>query len=494
VASIKDKLHPPLVIFSVASFYFFLLGIQLITPRVGSMVSLVVVAFFFVVLLIQILSLKVIFLKLGTSSARFAMLGFLLAANLVAFFLSFSVTFMTMPNLLIALATILAALVFTALFRFSRLGGVIGVSLCVLIVCSLFLMGVSIIFGDTGDPAPGSLAGYRNIEFVQKPNVHLISFDAMIPEVLASKYMGLEQLGYSDYLVSESAIVFKNHFSSQAPSSNSLNSVMRLANSDFKGSGYFAGRDESPVSYIFKNNGYKLATGYDNFHVFGKPGSHIDEYRVTYPRSISGSAICRLNGLRSNIVRLFGFCHYMPIILLESQPNDDRWAKIVSNTIREKGKSNEPWLTFHYLQRPIGHTTNLFNSNSPADLDEYTQTFSKRSKRLDTILPEIVEIIRVNDPTSIVFIFGDHGPYLSRTLAQEESPEFYVQDRHGILGALLATEHPCSIKDIEFYNQEYSTPERVLSGIIKCLSADPGFIDQGGKFDESFDFRKYLYE
>jgi hypothetical protein len=317
----------------------------------------------------------------------------------------------------------------------------------------------------------------------------------MIPEVLASKHMGLEQLGYSDYLEDEGAILFKNMFVSQAPTSPSLNSIMRLANPDFSDDGYFAGRSESPVSYIFKNNGYKLATGFDTFRIFGKPGSYIDEYRTTYPRSTAPSAICRFNGTRSNIMRLFGFCYYVPIILFEPKLDEDSWHEIVLNTIGDKGKSNEPWLTFHYIYTPIGHTTGSYNSNSQADLDEYARNFVNQSNVIgDKILPKLVETIRINDPTSIVFVFGDHGPYLSRTLDHEESPEFYVQDRHGTFGALLATEYPCSIKDIEYYNQEYSTPERVLSGIIRCLSADPDSIDQAVKFDEAFDFRKYLYE
>ena len=439
------------------------------------------------------------------------MLGFLLAANLVAFFLSFSETFMSMPNLLIALAILLSALIFTVLFRLSGLGRTISLFLCVLIVSSSFIMGATIIIGDSVDQEIGSLEGYRNIKFGQKPNVHLISFDAMIPEVLSSKHMGLEQLGYSDYLEAESDIIFKNMFASQAPSSPSLNSIMGLANPDFKGSGYFAGRSESPVSYIFKNNGYKLASGFDTYRTFGKPGSYVDEYRTTYPGSIEYSAICRFNGPRSNIMRLYGFCHYMPNVLFEPELGQDRWHQIVVNTLREKGESTEPWLTFHYYSRPIGHTTVSYNSNSPAEVDKYTQTFLRRSKQLgDTILPEIVETIRVNDPASIVFVFGDHGPYLSRSMAisdafvfgdhgrsleQEEEPsEFWVQDRHGVFGAILATEHPCASKAIEYYNQEYSTPERVLAGIIRCLSTDPDLIDQVVNFDEQFEFLKYLYE
>jgi len=263
--------------------------------------------------------------------------------------------------------------------------------LCLFIVSSLFVMGVPVIFGDRVDQEIGSLAGYRNIKFTQKPNVHLIPFDSMIPEVLSNKHMGLEQLGYSDYLEDEGAIIFKNMFSSQAPTSPSLNSIMRLANPDFSGSGYFAGRSESPVSYIFKNNGYKLASGFDTFRIFGKPGTYIDEYRTTYPGSPAHSAICRFNGTRSNIMRLFGFCYYTPLVLFEPKLDQGTWHEIILNTIEDKGKSNEPWLTFHYIFRPIGHTIGSYNHNSPADLDEYARNFLNQSNVIgDKILPKLV--------------------------------------------------------------------------------------------------------
>jgi hypothetical protein len=112
----------------------------------------------------------------------------------------------------------------------------------------------------------------------------------------------------------------------------------------------------------------------------------------------------------------------------------------------------------------------------------------------NTILPELVKTIKANDPTAIVFVFGDHGPGLSRSLKLEESPEFYVQDRNGVFGALLATDQPCSMKDIEYYNKEFSTPERVLSGVVRCLATDPDSVDQLANFNEEFEFRKYLYE
>ena len=135
MAWIKDKLQSPLLLFSLASFYIFLLGIQAISKNVGLAVSVTVVVFFFVVLLIQLLSLKVIFMKFGNALPRFAMLGFLLAANLVAYYLSFSEKFMWMHNLLIALAILLSALIFTVLFRLSSLGKMLSL----FFVCSLLV-------------------------------------------------------------------------------------------------------------------------------------------------------------------------------------------------------------------------------------------------------------------------------------------------------------------------------------------------------------------
>jgi hypothetical protein len=495
MAWIKEKLQSPLLLFSLASFYFFLLGLQGIAKNAAFTVSLSVAAFFIIVLLVQLLCLKVVFLYVRMALPRSAVLALFLAANLIGFYLSFSGRFMSMANWQIALAILLVAFLFTLLLRISGLGRILSLFLCLFIVSNLMIMSVSIIFSDNSDHQIGSLEAYRNINFDQKPNVHLVSFDSMLPEVLARKHMGLEQLSYSDYLENEGAIIFKNMFSSRGATSPSLNSVMRFANPGFKSTGYFAGRSESPVSYVFRNNGYKVATGFDTIRTFGTPGSYVDEYRTQNPKSIKQSAICRFNGPKSDIMRLFGFCYYIASILFEPKLDEARWPQIVFGIIGEKGKSPDPWLTFHYIYNPIGHTSETYGSRSPAELDEYTRYFLERSNLAgNTILPELVKTIKANDPTAIVFVFGDHGPGLSRSLKLEESPEFYVQDRNGVFGALLATDQPCSMKDIEYYNKEFSTPERVLSGVVRCLATDPDSVDQLANFNEEFEFRKYLYE
>ena len=180
---------------------------------------------------------------------------------------------------------------------------------------------------------------------------------------------------------------------------------------------------------------------------------------------------------------------------MEEDGDTAYWPQVVLDTISGKGQETDPWLTFHYIFDPIGHTVGSHNSDFPNDLTTYTQYFLEKADILKgDVLPNLIKSIQSDDPESIVFVFGDHGPWLSRTTNERDEPEFFILDRYGVFGALLATEHPCNESDIAYYDTRYTTPERVVSGIIRCLSQDPELVDRAMSFDEPYDFRNYVYE
>jgi len=77
--------------------------------------------------------------------------------------------------------------------------------------------------------------------------------------------------------------------------------------------------------------------------------------------------------------------------------------------------------------------------------------------------------LKKHDPNSILVIFGDHGPWLSRTILLDEQPEFYIQDRFGVFGGI----HPKTRCHGWFKNtgkEVFFTPTKLAIGIINCLS------------------------
>ncbi len=119
---------------------------------------------------------------------------------------------------------------------------------------------VSVIYDKTSTSIPAETEAYGAIRFSEKPDIHLISVESLAPPLLAKKHMGIEKIAYEEVLSQENVHRFENAFASYVPTTPSLNSVMRLANPEFDSPsfGYFHGKEDSPVSRIFRENGRVL--------------------------------------------------------------------------------------------------------------------------------------------------------------------------------------------------------------------------------------------
>lgn len=335
------------------------------------------------------------------------------------------------------------------------------------------------------------VAAFSGIEFRSMPNVHILGIDSMTAPVLAEKYLKLTDLGYEPLLRSERAILFRNSFASIVPTKRSLNSVMRLAHPDLPGvPDYFAGRRDSPLARVFRDNGYKVLTGFDNLY-FGTKGPYVDDY---YPRThqvVAENALCAL--AVASPLKFYSFC---PLMSRWQGPatKQGKWPGIVSARIRSASGSGQPWLTFTHIYNPIGHTSLNYQTSDMAAFEKFRDFYHRQAIRAADIIGPIVESLLNDDGKSVLLVIGDHGPWISRTANEEQEKEFFVQDRHGIAAAVLVNETDCKRADFEHYATSYITPERIIAGLIRCLAKQPEKVDAAVKFKEVYDFKDFLYE
>ena len=82
-----------------------------------------------------------------------------------------------------------------------------------------------------------------------------------------------------DALRENNFIIYKNHFSDDYSTRNSLNSLLAIDQELWKNNKqqYFSGKKNTPFFDILKINNYKIFTGFHDSH-FGPPGNHIDGY------------------------------------------------------------------------------------------------------------------------------------------------------------------------------------------------------------------------
>ena len=335
----------------------------------------------------------------------------------------------------------------------------------------------------------GLLAKFDDVEFRSFPNVHIVSFDALVAPSLASKYLKLGDVPYKPLLSRKGVTVFANTFSSRVPTKPFANSVMRLAHPGFpEVYSYFAGRTDSPLAHVFRTNGYRVSTGYSNMY-FGMKGPYVSDYHPRETLDIRNNTLCAL--AMNSPVKFFGFCRVAA--LFNENQREAHWPNTVIDIIRQANADTNPWLTFHHIGIP-GHTNLGYRTSDSSAFRRYREIYQKGSASAAAVLEELMSILQDDDAQSILLVFGDHGPYLSRTVTIEQDPRFFVQDRYGTIATVLHNETSCGPKALHHYIEGYTTPERIIAALIRCLSIDPQIMDATVKFTEDLDFNRYLYE
>ena len=112
----------------------------------------------------------------------------------------------------------------------------------------------------------------------------------------------------------------------------------------------------------------------------------------------------------------------------------------------------------------------------------------------------LLEFVKEQDPTAIIYVLGDHGPKLSKRIKYEENEEFYVQDRYGVYGGFYPADR-CQDSFSKPYSKDYVTAIQGMHMIIRCLSGgDEAYINpddsslEGYHTKGAYEYANYLYE
>lgn len=368
---------------------------------------------------------------------------------------------------------------------------------------------------------------YGRVDFVRRPNVYVLSWDAMIPGSIAEEFMDLDRnsLPYMRALEEGGTRVLRNVFVDRIspPLDNRAidpklyegsrafhNSLLFLdpmvwerhqsgPGYFFKGRNYpgqfhyFAGRRRSPLYEIFKENGYSILVSYDNFY-FGSSGPHIDRYLI--PGESEGQ--CLFENEQKHFRRL-GFCHARRLWNREPTP-EFIYAKYFNEAqhwIREPKQG--PWLSMMYFGLP-SHTPMDYRHTSPVRRESYRQYFAGNAASAAHYIGNILADLRVHDPEAIVFFIADHGASLSRELFSRDDmriPErkrFYFLDSHAVAGALYPADVCASETD---FDESFVTSSMVMRALVKCLAGGNDPVQWETDYDAPYSdarFSDYAYE
>ncbi|WP_420860649.1 hypothetical protein [Algirhabdus cladophorae] len=317
-----------------------------------------------------------------------------------------------------------------------------------------------------------SAENIRLLTFEERPNVYLIAFDSLQPKVLTRKYMGIEAAPYHAPLAQFRR--FENFFAERVPSRPALNRLVALDDAYFRSKEpkrayklLFQGIEPSPLFEIFKHNGYQTNTLY-NSHYFGKEkGPHVDQYLIN--RAELG--VCEFLSPHQQALSFFSYCKAAPLV--KGLPGEGPAEKLspldfLLSEMRGRLASDIPNVFAAYIYSP-GHTSASFNYKRATDIEEYKAFYLESSLKTEQWLNDLVDFIKTEDPTGILYIMGDHGPWLSRDLEFEGNETFYIQDRHGVFGGVYPKDR-CAQSFETPYSDVYVTVSDVTHMILRCLS------------------------
>lgn len=339
----------------------------------------------------------------------------------------------------------------------------------------------------------------QEFKFSRKPNVYLISFDAMIPLSIAQRYLDIPRLRYAEALERSGMRILKNAFSDGSTIST-MNSLVVLDAKKYWNlhNPNYPITDRSSLLYqVFEANGYKLQLVTKEKYL-GRSAHSLDLKLVA-----SQQGACE--HVHNNF-GLMGFCHPQVKAGLELIPalSEKDFPGLLFRRIAKTAQDNSPWVTIGYINSP-GHVHPRIY-RWPRDFAQYRNKFqNQRDRDTASYITKLLNVIQKQDPTAILVVFGDHGTHYSRTQTQTGNP---VQDIHGLMtgelpfspdqvdevqdhhGVLVAV-YPADFCAEEFSKQPYSLI-RVGRSIIKCLSGKDPLPPEVQPND---DFLKpYLYE
>lgn len=338
--------------------------------------------------------------------------------------------------------------------------------------------------------------GIQDVTFEQKPNVYFVGFDSVVPESILQKYLGVETTEFHRAFDTDGRR-FSNLFASSVSTKNSINTLMALSQDIFLSESrpnYFTGKHLSPLVSIMRQNGYETTSIYNDLYFGHTKGPYIDNYVVN---SESG-AICALLDDDVRKWAFWGYCR-IPNALwyrLEDMSRGDFLVRELTSVGRDR-----PQFVIAHIYRP-GHTLNSFRYHNLNDRGRFAESYIRKSNEAASYLRRIIDHLRENDPNAILFVFGDHGMWLSRGMKIDEDPTFVIQDRFAVLGGVFPRDR-CGQYFDEAEAKSYMTTLDVVHAILGCMSNGQSALLEprhdrffGGGFEEEHDYRyeEYLYE
>ena len=349
----------------------------------------------------------------------------------------------------------------------------------------------------------GDVSNIRNVSLSKTPNLYFISFDALVPRTLLKKYLDVETTGFHT-LFDAKFRRFPNLFANAVPTKESLYTLLALDPQVYNSQTAvlddpytISGRHPSPLLGILRGNGYETSTVFQSTYFGARKGPWVDNYIYFEDRTLCS--------LLDEAIRPWAFWGYCRWFRHEGSPVPPAVERITS-----VDADSGPQFMMAHLFLPA-HTSPSFRLGDAAEIREEKQRYLRNIEEAAGYLDRVVRHVEA-DPDAILLVYSDHGMLLSRGVEFDDDPEFFIQDRYGVLGGVFPPD-ACALWFDAAAAPGWMTLLDAVHAVLRCLSDGKGalveprtwVIDPGGfpamrppseyrKSARYADFDDFLYE
>ena len=326
-------------------------------------------------------------------------------------------------------------------------------------------------------------------DFIKKPNVYLLGFDAMTPKNVVQKLLKLapeETPSYFDVLEKNDMQIIPNVFSARPRTIASFSSMIALdmpwytqiyGDDLYHGYQMLAGEQWTPTYDMFSRNGYELKIIYFD----GTANKGVINKQVTTRSDKIGNDFCSYS-----IVKyiLWGYC---------TVGNDDIYGDAFYLHMKAATSSKTPIFLHSYVHSP-GHTGSVpdYDGSKKGDVEKYKAGYLKNTDYVAELLQKYIDVIISNDEDAIIIVFGDHGAHITLGARSDNSKyteKDIVQDGHAVVLAVRDQHNGCQDKIAE---PIVTTLPDMMHNLITCLTGGKPVLKD--RYNSEPDFIDYLYD
>lgn len=303
----------------------------------------------------------------------------------------------------------------------------------------------------------------KNNIITETPNMYILVYESYGNEETIG-YYGFDNSKQMNYLVNVGFKVVHGCYSIGSASLDSMTKVLDISNVSSNLPSYTSG-NATGLNYL-KELGYKTVAVFSSLYFFtGQPINSL-RWDLYYPdRTRTGWAgVVLFNSILEGIFRHNAFENYLG--------NYEEYVSTKRQHLTNL-KNFSPALFYTHNSHP-GHT-----QNSGVCLPEEKDKFFDNLRRANDEMQGDLNTILRNDPNSIIFVVGDHGPYLTKNCfnlsaeIRDSIDKIDIQDRNGTLMAVYWPENINHRSDFELM-----IIQDIFPSILAFLANDLSLFDK----------------